>query len=96
MSKVLFKPLPTARDRAKAMADELHNRIAYKVGVKGAPFSETYSSEVAATAGAWRQSPHVDDETYHHALQYASGSLNLRAKIVEARSMHKHRWFFWR
>ena len=96
MSKVLFKPLPTARDRAKAMADELHNRIAYKVGVKGAPFSETYSSEVAATAGAWRQSPHVDDETYHCAVQYASDSVALRAKIEGLRAKHSKRWAFWR
>src|SRR5829696_5870150 len=82
------RPHPETRARAKAMADETHSRIAHQVGVKGAPFSKTYSNEVAASAAAWRQSLHIDDETYHCALQYASESVALRAKIEELRSKH--------
>ena len=96
MSKVLCETLPTTLERAKAMADEIHNRIAHKVGVKGAPFSKTYSNEVAASAGAWRQSPDIDDATYQSALQYVCNSLALNAKIEEARSKRKNRWAFWR
>jgi hypothetical protein len=94
MSK--YQPLPETRARAKAMADETHSRIAHQVGVKGAPFSKTYSNEVAASAGAWRHALHVDDETYHCALQYASESVALRAKIEALRSKHSKRWAFWR
>jgi hypothetical protein len=94
MSKVLFEALPATRERAKAMADEIHNRIAHKVGVQGAPFSKTYSNEVAASAGAWRQSSDVDDATYQSALQYVCNSLALQAKIEEARSKRKNRWAF--
>jgi hypothetical protein len=59
------RPHPETRARAKAMADEAHDRIAHQVGKKGAPFSKTYANEVAASAEAWRQSRHVDDETYY-------------------------------
>ena len=90
------RPHPETQARAKAMADEAHDRIAHQVGVKGAPFSKTYSNEVAASAGAWRQALHVDDETYHCALQYASDSVALRAKIEALRAKHSKRWAFWR
>jgi hypothetical protein len=81
-----YRPHSEARARAKALAEETHDRIAHQVGVKGAPFDKTYSTEVAASAGAWRHSPQVDDETYRCALQYASDSVALRAKIEELRS----------
>jgi hypothetical protein len=91
-----YRPHPETRARAKAMADAAHDRIAHMVGAEGAPFSKTYANEVAASAGAWRQSLHVDDETYHCAVQYASDSVTLRAKIEELRSKHSKRWAFWR
>jgi hypothetical protein len=96
MTMSQYRPHPETRARAKAMADETHNRIAQMVGVEGAPFSRTYSNEVAASAGAWRHALHVDDETYHCAVQYASDSVTLRAKIEELRSKHSKRWAFWR
>jgi hypothetical protein len=91
-----YRPHPEARARAKALADETHHRIAHKVGVQGAPFDRTYSTEVAASAGAWRHSPQVDDATYHCALQYASDSVALKARIEELRSKHSTQWAFWR
>src|SRR5215218_8409464 len=90
------RPHPETRARAKAMADETHDRIAHQVGIKGAPFSKTYGNEVADRAGAWRQARHVDDETYSCAVQYASDSVALRAKIEALRSKHSKRWAFWR
>jgi hypothetical protein len=90
------RPHPEKRARAKAMADETHDRIAHQVGIKGALFSKTYANEVAASAEAWRQSRHVDDETYYCALQYASDSVALRAKIEGLRAKHSKRWAFWR
>jgi hypothetical protein len=85
------RPHPETRARAKAMADETHDRIAHQVGVKGTPFRKTYANEVAASAGAWRQALHVDDETYSCAVQYASDSVALRAKIEGLRAKNSKR-----
>ena len=83
---------PAMVQRAREEASASHDRIASKVAA-GAPFFETYTTEVLESARDWRQ--RFDERTAELILDFAANDVAVRARIKARMAERKSIWRLW-
>jgi hypothetical protein len=83
---------PAVVQQARDEAAAAHDRIASKV-VAGAPFFETYATEVLESAQDWRR--RFDEQTAQLILDFAADDVAVRDRIKARMPERKSIWRLW-